>query len=151
VKFYPRFLVVVLAALCIQARAQTNSVDWHKVAGGGGMMSTGGVYSVGGTIGQHDSGGPMTGGGYSLTGGFWALSVVQTPGAPMLKIFHSNTNTAIVSWPAPSTGWVLQQNTSVSLPAGWSNATNAVTQAGGQNQIVVSLPTGNRFYRLFHP
>lgn len=115
------------------------------------MMSTGGVYSVSGTVGQHDAGGPMASGAYSLTGGFWALSVVQTPGAPILKIFHSNTNTAIVSWPAPSTGWVLQQNTSVSSPAGWSNATNAVTQAGGQNQIVVTLPTGNRFYRLFHP
>jgi hypothetical protein len=67
-----------------------------------------------------------------------------------LKIFHSNTNTAIVSWPAPSVGWVLQQNISPALP-GWSNTTNAVTQAGGQNQIVVTPPTGNRYYRLFHP
>ena len=38
------------------------------------------------TIGQHGAGGPMTGGNYSLTGGFWALYAVQTPGAPLLKI-----------------------------------------------------------------
>jgi hypothetical protein len=150
VKVFLRFLALALAISGVQARAQTYSADWHKVAGGGGV-STGGVYSVNGTAGQQDAGGPMTGGPYSITGGFWALSVVQTPGAPILKIFLSNTNTAIVSWPAPSVGWILQQNASVALPAGWSNATNAVTQAGGQNQIVVGPPGGNRFYRLIHP
>ena len=63
---------------------QSYSIDWNKVAGGGGT-STGGPYSVSGTIGQHDAGGPMTGGNYALTGGFWALiSVAQTPGAPTL-------------------------------------------------------------------
>ena len=60
---------MVWAAL---SQAQSYSIDWYKVAGGGGT-STGGTYSVSGTIGQHDAGGPMTGGSYSLTGGFWAL------------------------------------------------------------------------------
>jgi hypothetical protein len=46
----------------------------------GGGTGTGGVYSVTITIGQPDASGAMTGGSYSLTGGFWALiSVVQTP------------------------------------------------------------------------
>ena len=57
------------------ARAQSYSLDWHKIAGGGGT-STGGVYAVSGTIGQHDAGGPMAGGNYSLTGGFWAFYAV---------------------------------------------------------------------------
>jgi hypothetical protein len=65
--------------------AQQYSIDWYKISGGGGT-SNGGVYSVSGTIGQHDAGGPMTGGNYSLTGGFWALYAVQTPGAPLLTI-----------------------------------------------------------------
>jgi len=55
-----------------------------SVAGGGGT-SAGGGYSVSGTLGQHDAGGPMTGNGYSLTGGFWALFAVQTPGAPVWR------------------------------------------------------------------
>ena len=79
---------ILLLSLMIPAVgfAQQYSIDWYKVAGGGGT-STGGTYSVSGTIGQHDAGGPMTGGNYSLTGGFWALiSVVQTPGAPTLYI-----------------------------------------------------------------
>ena len=149
-KLFSTLLASVVVIWCVEVSAQTYSADWHKVAGGGGV-STGGVYSVSGTGGQHDAGGPMAGGPYSITGGFWALSAVQTPGAPNLKIFHSDTNTAVVSWPAPSAGWVLQQNTSLALPGGWSNATNAVTQAGGQNQILVAPPIGSRFYRLFHP
>ncbi|MGI9015100.1 MAG: hypothetical protein ACR2GY_12760 [Phycisphaerales bacterium] len=46
-------------------------ISWHTIDGGGGT-STGGTYSLSGTIGQHDAGGPLTGSNYSLTGGFWA-------------------------------------------------------------------------------
>ena len=80
--------IILLLSLTIPVAglAQQYSVDWYKISGGGGT-STGGVYSVSGTIGQQDASGPMTGGSYSLTGGFWALiSVVQTPGAPNLII-----------------------------------------------------------------
>jgi hypothetical protein len=48
----------------------------------------------------------MKGGNFSLTGGFWSLFAVQTPGAPLLTIRLTTTNTAIVSWPSPSTGWL---------------------------------------------
>ena len=41
----------------------------------------------------------MTGGSYSLTGGFWSLiSVVQTAGLPNLTITQAG-NSVIVSWP----------------------------------------------------
>ena len=45
-------------------------LSWSTIDGGGGT-STGGAYSVCGTIGQHDAGGPMIGGNFALTGGFW--------------------------------------------------------------------------------
>ena len=91
-------LCLMSFVFCLPAWAQQYSIDWYKVAGGGGT-STGGTYSVSGTIGQHDASGPMTGGNYSLTGGFWALiSVVQTPGAPTLYISHSgNTVTVLLA------------------------------------------------------
>src|ERR1700674_3783952 len=92
--------------------AQSYSIDWYKVSGGGGT-STGGVYSVSGTIGQHDAGGPITGGNYSLTGGFWSLYAVQTLGAPTLSILLTGTNTAVVYWPSPSSGFGLQQNSNL--------------------------------------
>ncbi|HUC85210.1 MAG TPA: hypothetical protein VL970_08465, partial [Candidatus Acidoferrales bacterium] len=59
--------------------AQSYSIDWFKIAGGGGTSSNG-QFSVSGTIGQPDAGGPLTGGSFSLAGGFWALYAVQTPG-----------------------------------------------------------------------
>jgi hypothetical protein len=58
------FLFVLLFTLQWSAFAQTYSIDWYKIAGGGDT-STGGTYTVSSTIGQHDAGGPMTGGNRS--------------------------------------------------------------------------------------
>lgn len=145
-----RLLWVLLCTLLLArvASAQSYSIDWYKVSGGGGT-STGGVYSVSGTIGQHDAGGPMTGGSYSVTGGFWALiAPLQTPGAPTLYI-SQGTNSVTVYWQAvPS--WNLQQNNSVTAPAGWS-ASTGVTTSGGTNYLTLIRPTGQLFFRLHNP
>jgi hypothetical protein len=125
--------------------AQSYSIDWYKVAGGGGT-STGATYQVTGTIGQHDAGGAMTGGSYSLTGGFWSLYAVQTLGAPPLTITHSG-NSVKVLWPYPSTGWMLQQNSDLTLPANWS-ASGGISNDGVNNFITLTSPTGNLFFRL---
>src|SRR5262245_3113388 len=96
-------LLLLCGGLCLSpaVRAQTNSINWSTIDGGGGT-STGGVYSVSGTIGQPDAG-VMSNGNYSITGGFWGLlSVVQTPGSPLLAIVLTTTNTAVVYWPSPS-------------------------------------------------
>lgn len=54
---------------------QDYAIDWHTIDGGGGMGSAGGSYSLGGTIGQPDASvTAMTGGTYTLTGGFWAAA-----------------------------------------------------------------------------
>jgi len=129
--------------------AQPYTIDWYKVSGGGGT-STGGVYSVSGTIGQPDAGGPMTGGSYSLSGGFWSLIAVQTPGAPFLKIFLTATNTAVVSWPSPSSGWNLQQSLDLGA-TNWVTPPETINDNGTNRFIIVNPPVGNRFYRLRNP
>jgi len=138
-----------LMLLSIAASAQSYSIDWYKVAGGGGT-STGGVYSVSGTIGQHDAGGPMIGNGYSLYGGYWSLFAVQTPGAPALTIKLTTTNTALVYWPSPSTGFNLQVNTNLAT-TNWIAPVQTVNDNGTIKYILVSPPAGNRFYRLKSP
>ncbi len=149
----PRTFLLLLAVLGLipglqTAMAQNYAIDWFKIAGGGGT-STGGVYAVAGTIGQPDAGGAMTGGNYSLTGGFWSLiSVVQTLGAPTLTITHSG-NTVTVSWPYPSTGWTLQQNSDLST-ANWP-ASGGISNDGVNNYITIISPTGNLFFRLSKP
>lgn len=143
---------ITLLALLLSAVAtfaQNYSIDWSTIDGGGGT-STGGVYSVSGTIGQPDAG-AMSGGNYSLTGGFWSLlSVVQTPGSPLLSISMTSSNTALVSWPSPSSGFNLQVNTNGLGTVNWSNSP-AATDNGTIKYIIVNPPTGNRFFRLFKP
>src|SRR5262249_54357960 len=112
--------------------------------------STGGVFSVSGTIGQPDAG-HMSGGNFTLDGGFWGIiAAIQTPGAPLLSIFRTTTNNVVVSWPAPSS-FSLQQNADL-FTTNWAAVpTNSVTLVGTNNQVTVSPPTGNHFYRLKFP
>lgn len=128
--------------------AQSYSIDWFTIDGGGGV-STGGVFSVSGTIGQPDAG-TMSGGDYSVTGGFWSIFAVQTPGAPLLTISLTPTNTAVISWPSPSSGYALQQNTNLNT-ANWATPLETVADNGTNKFIIVNPPTNNRFYRLFKP
>jgi len=137
---------LLLSCLCFCAFAQPYSADWHSIDGGGGT-STGGVYSVSGTIGQPDAGGSMTNGQYSITGGFWVLPIViQAPGAPRLSITAASPGHATISWmPDTGTNWVLQQ-TAVLSPANWTNS-----PSGWTNPIVVPAMLPTKFYRLFKP
>ena len=137
----------VLAFLVGAAAYADYSIDWSKIAGGGGT-GTGGVYAVSGTIGQPDASGALTGGTFSLTGGFWSLSAVQTPGAPLLSIRRTTTNTVAIFWPSPSPGFGLQQNTNGIATVNWSNVLTAPTDDGTTKTVIVSPPTGPRFYRL---
>jgi hypothetical protein len=145
--FVRRGAIVVFLALVLSivttTHAQSYSINWYKVSGGGGT-STNTQYVLSGTIGQHDAGGPMTGGNYSVTGGFWSLFAVQMPGAPLLTITYSG-NKAIVSWSPSVTGWTLQTNSNLGT-TNWVNYGGVVN-----NSVTNSPPTGNLFFRLTHP
>jgi hypothetical protein len=140
--------LLTFLALTISARAQSYSIDWYKISGGGGT-STNGQFAVTGTIGQPDAGGPLTGGGYSLTGGFWAVYLVQTPGAPALTITRSGSS-VIVSWPSPSTGWTLQQNANLASANGWTTS-SGIADDGTTKSLTLTAPAGNLFFRLTNP
>jgi len=135
------FAITAALLLPAAALAQGYSINWYKISGGGGT-STGGTYQLSGTIGQHDAGRPMTGGGYALAGGFWAIYAVQTPGAPLLTITYAG-NQAIVSWPASVTGWTLQTNINVATPT-WGTYLGLIVN----NTVTNSRPPSMLFYRL---
>ena len=148
----PALFLVWLTTGAWSASAQTQyQIDWSTIAGGGGT-STGGVYTVSGTVGQPDASGAMTGGSYSLTGGFWALYAVQTAGAPWLTITRTTTNSVVVSWPLPADGWVLEwTNRTAGVSAPWPQIAPPYQTNTAQAWIVEPSPTGNRFYRLHKP
>lgn len=145
--------ILTLCVLCLcagVARAQNFSIDWFTIDGGGGT-STGGVYSVTGTIGQPDAG-HMSGGNFTLDGGFWGIfAAIQTPGAPALRVLKSSTNTVVVAWPASSTTYSLQQNPVANNAGTWASVTNVPVVVGNENQVIIAPPQGNRFYRLKSP
>jgi hypothetical protein len=143
---------LALCFACFQpltVSAQQYSIDWYKIAGGGGT-STGGTYSVSGTIGQPDASLAMSGGNYSVTGGFWALvQVVQTPGAPTLYISRSG-NAVTLYWLDVS-GWNLHQNGTITTPVSSWAASGTPTLTNGTNYFTVTNPTGNVFFQLSNP
>src|SRR5213593_3378214 len=120
---------LILSITAAAAQAQSYTIDWFTIDGGGDT-STGGVYSVSGTIGQPDAG-KMSGGNYAIDGGFWGIiAAVQTPGAPLLTITRSGAS-VIVSWPSsPSTGFTLQQNTNGIATVNWSNTPGTIQDDG---------------------
>ena len=66
-------------------------------------------------------------------------------------IRRTTTNTVVVSWPSPSTRFVLQQNTNGVSSVNWSNVTAAI-QDDATNKTLVVNPTGqSRFYQLVPP
>jgi hypothetical protein len=133
------------AAMFTFAALAQYAIPWHTIDGGGGT-STGGVYSVSGTIGQPDAGATMTNGQYSVTGGFWALpTAVQTTNAPTLTIVPAGAGQAQISWTPNTPGFVLQE-TWVLSPANWSNSVS-----GAMNPITVPAALPTKFYRLFKP
>ncbi len=141
-------LALVLSTIISQlstSLAQSYSIDRSTIDGGGGT-STGSVYSVTGTIGQPDAGGPMTNGQYSVTGGFWALpTAVQGTNAPTLTIVPAGAGQATISWTPATPGFVLQETLSLS-PTNWVDSVSGAT-----NPILVPATLPAKFYRLFKP
>jgi hypothetical protein len=125
------------------------SVSWFKVAAGGGT-STNRQYSLRGTLGQHDAGEAMRGGNFAVTGGFWSIAVVQSPGAPALRIFLTANHTTVIAWPASSTGWTLEQCGDLAVP-NWLPVSSTASLVGDEYQVTFASPMGNRFFRLAHP
>jgi hypothetical protein len=150
-KALKKFLLAILALelLTGMLTAQSYSIDWHKVSGGGGT-SGGGSYSLSGTIGQADASAPLTGGNYSLVGGFWSLgSGSPILAAPILTITGSGTSVTI-SWPVAAAGYVLQTNGTLAS-INWGGFAGLVSSNGTNWNTVVSPAKGSSYFRLFKP
>jgi hypothetical protein len=135
---------IALLALAGTARAQF-TIDWYTIDGGGAMNLAGGTFTLSGTAGQPDAG--LLGGG-RIAGGFWGLIA---PSPPVLTIVRTGPNVT-VSWPSPSTGFVLQQTTSLTAPI-WNNVAQIPSDNGTFKSVTMSIaaPPSARFFRLSNP
>ncbi len=139
----------IASGAAIYAQAQSYSIDSFNIAGGGGT-STGGIYSMSGTIGQSD-GGKLSGGSYTLDGGFWSVAVaIQAPDAPFLSVHRIGEN-IVISWPSNSLGFVLQETSELALPGSWRNSSPAPVVTGTMTVLTLPASPGLKFYRLRKP
>ncbi len=66
---------------------------------------------------------------------------------PLLTIARLSPNTARVSWPSTSTGFLLQENPNLN-PTNWSLSSATVNDDGTFKFVIVNAGGVNRFYRL---
>jgi hypothetical protein len=66
-------------------------LSWWTVDGGGIMGASGGGFTLAGTAGQPDAGGPLSGGSFSVSGGFWPAITALIPAAVLPADFYSVT------------------------------------------------------------
>ena len=71
-------LAVITQAAVAQSGGPYTITAW-TVDGGGISNATGGVYTLSGTIGQPDAGPTLSGGAFSVDGGFWPAAISVTP------------------------------------------------------------------------
>jgi len=142
-----KFAMILLFALSLQVRAQYQITS--STIGGGGGASTGGVYTVTGTLGQPDTG-VLSGGPYTLAAGFWSSAVVvPVEGSPLLRVEQNNPQ-IILAWPNPSTGFQLQSSPGLSVPI-WSDLNAPTVVVGQELQATLPMEPGVRFFRLHKP
>lgn len=142
------YLSFLIAGLALAVRAQPYALNWFSIEGGGGT-STGGVYRLRATIGPPDAG-SQSGGPYVLVSGFWSYAeVVQTDGAPRLRI-EVGRQDVLVAWPTSSTGFQLQETPSLAALV-WTDVRAAPRTVGSENQVSLPWQPGMRFFRLRKP
>jgi hypothetical protein len=88
-------------------------------------------------------------GGYAYVGYPSGVTIYSLgiPAAPPLGITSIGADTLLLSWPAPSAAFAVQQKQDL-RSAKWEPLTNTPVVAGSKNQITIPAPTGPAFYRL---
>jgi hypothetical protein len=139
-----QFLSILASALFLPVLANAQyAIDWFTIDGGGGT-SSGGRFTLTGTIGQPDAG-TLSGSNYTLQGGFWPGIVVPATGeAPTLFIQLSSAS-IIILWSPTTSGFSLEQSSTL-LPGSWAPA-----PSGADNPATNPLGSGPTFYRLKKP
>lgn len=70
-----------------------------------------------------------------------------SPAAPTLQINRTDDNNLVLSWPAPTSAFTVQQSSQL-YPEQWTNLPITPTTTGSRNQVTTAPPTNSAFYRL---
>ena len=141
--------IQAVAVIClIASAAELSAADLAGSAtAGGGGVSSGGAFTINGTIGQSDAG-LLAGGTFTVAGGFWGGAyAVQNAGAPLLSVVGAGSNVQF-TWADASGSFVLESAGSLTAPIAWTLVPNAPAVTNEQRSVSVPSTVGVRFYRL---
>ena len=140
-------MVLNFTLLTQAAKGDDFSIDWFVVGGGGGTSGNG-TYAVSGTIGQPATGGSLSGGAYTVTGGFWAVDTigVTVPSPPSLQL-ATGPNGIHLYWPATTTGFVLERSVG-SASGPWTPVNAGVSNDGTFLGVDLAPSLSAAFFRL---
>lgn len=132
-----------LAAAIASPMHASYELDWHTFEGGGVMFATGGAYTLGGTAGQADAG-VVSGGSYTLAGGFWpggtlATTSVGSPGGPEAPTPADLPRAFVFGGAAPNP-WVESTTVSFALPESRDVALDVFAADGRRVRGLLAAP-----------
>jgi hypothetical protein len=127
------FSLLWSSALAMAAQAQSGGafdLSWHTIDGGG-SPSAGGGFSLNGTIGQPDAG-TMSGGNYSLAGGFWGLIPAPSSIPTVIELWLVGNDVHLRFSGIPGRTYDIERASSLTGP--WPPNTQALA--------TITIPTG---------
>ncbi len=89
----------------------------------------------------------------ATTGGTGLPKVIQFTFRAIISVLSvrlTEANSVLISWPAPATGFELQQNDDLD-PDAWMAVGTVPATVGSEKQVLVPSPAGTRFFRLRRP
>jgi FG-GAP-like repeat len=78
------------------------------------------------------------------------LNGADAPVSPSLTISLTNSHTVVISWPSPSDGFELQQNSNLTT-INWLGFSGTINTNTTTKSATISPATNNLFFRLRHP
>jgi hypothetical protein len=89
---------------------------------------------------------------FAMEPGFWhGIQVVQTVGAPTLKIRLGSRETLILSWPVAATGFELEETDSLGGRPEWTLTSKEVVDTATEHTVAVPRTGLMKLYRLKKP
>ena len=150
---FPRGVAVDGAGSVYVADSDNDTI--RKVTGGGMVMTIGGSAGVIGEadgIGSSASFAEPSGVAVDSSGRIYVADTGNNrigTGTPMpVMNLTISARGVTVSWPDPFTGFVLQQNSDLGNPSGWSTVSNSIGDDGTNKSIILSSQAGKLFFRL---
>ena len=106
-RWTPGLLAGALLALAASsAQAQPYDLSWWTVDGGGATNLAGGPYSLSGTVGQADAGGPFAGAPYLVHSGFWS-AFAGSGGGPSADLAITKTDGQAAAVPGQAVSYTI--------------------------------------------